>query len=410
MGTCFFNVFLTFISIIIYRPMKRIVPLIFILTIILSGCGSSKKQLQKGNYNAAIEKAVKQLRKDPKDVKQIDILSQSYKVANDQDNERVRFLKMEGKPNNWDEIYLVYKALNDRQSLVRTVTPLNMNGRSVDFPYVDYMPEMVNAKRKAADFYYAHGTELMKSGLKESYRQAFAEFIRAKDYVGDYEGIDNKIQESKYLGMSRVFVSIQNSSILKFPKEFEQDLLVLDLPRLNSDWVEYHTQNLNDNTQYDYFVNVNVKNIAVTPDRTMQKDSVIKRDVEDGFTYVLDKKGNVMRDSLGNDIKLKKYKSLQCALVESVQSKACRIDGDVEVIQMNPNKVLKKDPIGAQSNFEHVSSRALGDIQALTPQLLERTKSSPVPFPTDLEMVVRCSESLKMAINGAIQNNRRFIY
>jgi hypothetical protein len=410
MGTCFFNVFLTFISIIIYRPMKRIVPLIFILTIILSGCGSSKKQLQKGNYNAAIEKAVKQLRKDPKDVKQIDILSQSYKVANDQDNERVRFLKMEGKPNNWDEIYLVYKALNDRQSLVRTVTPLNMNGRSVDFPYVDYMPEMVNAKRKAADFYYAHGTELMKSGLKESYRQAFAEFIRAKDYVGDYEGIDNKIQESKYLGMSRVFVSIQNSSILKFPKEFEQDLLALDLPRLNSDWVEYHTQNLNDNTQYDYFVNVNVKNIAVTPDRTMQKDSVIKRDVEDGFTYVLDKKGNVMRDSLGNDIKLKKYKTLQCALVESVQSKACRIDGDVEVIQMNPNKVLKKDPIGAQSNFEHVSSRALGDIQALTPQLLERTKSSPVPFPTDLEMVVRCSESLKMAINGAIQNNRRFIY
>lgn len=390
--------------------MKRIVPFIFILTIILSGCSSSKKQLQKGNYDAAIDKAVKQLRKDPKDVKQIEILDQSYRVANDQDNERVRFLKMEGRPNNWDEIYLVYKALNDRQSLVRTVTPLNMNGRSLDFPYVDYMPDMVNAKRKAAEFYYAHGNELMKSGLKESYRQAFAEFIRAKQYVGDYEGIDNKIQDAKYQGMSRVFVSIQNSSILKFPKEFEQDLLALDLPSLNSEWVEYHTQNLNNDTQYDYFVNVNVKNIVVSQDQTMQKDSVIKRDVEDGFTYVLDKKGNVMRDTLGNDIKLKKYKTLQCALVESVQSKACRIDGDVEVIQMNPNKVLKKDPIGAQSTFEHISSRALGDTQALTPKLLERTKSSPVPFPSDLEMVMRCSESLKMAIRGAIQNNRRFIF
>ncbi len=42
-----------------------------------------------------------------------------------------------------------------------------MNGRSVDFPYVDYMPDMVNAKRKAADFYYAHGNELMKTGIKE---------------------------------------------------------------------------------------------------------------------------------------------------------------------------------------------------------------------------------------------------
>jgi hypothetical protein len=390
--------------------MKRILPIIFIVTVILSGCGSSKKQLQKGNYDAAIEKAVRSLRKDPKDTKQIDILTQAYNVSNEQDNERIRFLKMEGRPNNWDQIYLVYKSLSDRQSLVRTVTPLSYNGRSVDFPYVDYMPDMVNAKRKAADFYFTHGNELMKSGIKESYRQAFAEFIRAKQYVGDYPEIDNKILDAKTQGMSRVFVSIQNSSILKFPKEFEQDLLQLDLPTLNSEWVEYHTQNLNANTQYDYFVNVNIKNIAVSPDNTAQTDSVIKRDVEDGFTYVLDKKGNVMRDTLGNDIKLKKYKTLQCALVESVQSKACRIDGDVEVVQMNPNKVLKKDPIGAQSTFENVSSRALGDVQALNAKQLERTRKTAVPFPSDMEMVVRCSESLKQAIRGAIQNNRRFIY
>jgi hypothetical protein len=390
--------------------MKKIIPFVFVLTVILSGCGSSKKQLEKGNYDAAIDKAVRELRRDPDDEKQIAILSQSYKVVNDLDNERVRFLKMEGRPNNWDEIYLIYKALNDRQSLVRTVTPLKSKSQTVDFPYVDYVPEMVNAKRKAAEFYFAHGTELMKTNIKENYRQAFAEFVRAKNYVGDYEGIDNKIQEAKYLGMSRVFVSVQNSSIIKFPKEFEQDLLALDLPSLNSEWVEYHTQNLNANTQYDYFVNVNVKNVAVSPDGTSQKDTVIKRDVEDGFTYVLDKKGNVMRDSLGNDIKQKKYKTLQCALIETIQSKACRIDGDVEVIQMNPNKVLKKDPIGAQSAFENVSSRALGDVQALTPKQLERTKTSVVPFPTDIEMVIRCSESLKMAIRGAIQNNRRFIF
>lgn len=389
--------------------MKKVTLFIFVLAIILSGCGSSKKQLEKGNYDAAIQKAVKQLRKDPTDAKQIDILSQGYRVANEQDNERVRILKTEGKANNWDEIYLVYKALNDRQSLVRTVTPLNSNGRSVDFPYVDYVPDMVNAKRKAADFYYAHGNELMKSNIKESYRQAFAEFIRAKDYVGDYEGIDSKIQEAKLQGMSRVFVSIQNSSILKFPKEFEDDLLALDLPRLNSDWVEYYTQNLDENTRYDYFINVNIKNIAVSPDQSVQRDSVIKRDLEDGFSYVLDKKGNVMKDSTGTDIKQKKYKTVQCALVETIQSKACRIDGDIEVIGVNPNKTIKKDPIGAQSNFENISSRALGDLQALNAKQLERTKTAIVPFPTDMDMIIRCSESLKNAIRGAIQNDRRFI-
>ena len=97
-------------------------------------------------------------------------------------------------------------------------------------------------------------------------------------------------------------------------------------------------------------------------------------------------------------------------MTSPARSVSDRIDGDVEVIQMQPNKVLKKDPIGAQSTFENISSRALGDIGALNEQQLARTKSSIVPFPSDIEMVMRCSESLKQAIRGAIQNNRRFIY
>jgi uncharacterized protein YceK len=389
--------------------MKKIVSVSIILILILSGCSSSKKQLEKGNYEAALDKAVKQLRKDNRDTKQISILDKSFKTLSEQDNERIRYLKLEEKPANWDEIYQINKRMSDRQAYVRTVTPLELNGKTIEYPYVDYMPEMVAAKRKSADFYFAHGNELMKNKLKESYRQAYYEFIRARDYVGNYEGIDNKIDDAKYLGMSRVLITLQNKSLIKFDQEFEQDLLSLDLPRLNSEWVEYHTQDLNQNTQYDYFVNVNVRNIIVSPDQTMQKDTVVKKEVEDGFSYQLDKKGNVMKDSLGNDIKTKKYKTLQCALIETIQSKACQINGDVEVIQVNPNKVLKKDPLGAQSDFEYVSARALGDIQALSQAQIEKTKSKAVPFPSDMEMVLRCSDALKQAINGAVQSNKRFI-
>jgi hypothetical protein len=389
--------------------MKRTVSILFIMILILSGCGSSKKQLEKGNYEAALDKAVKQLRRDSRDTKQISILDKSYKTLNEQDNERLRYLKMEEKPANWDEIYQINKKMSDRQAYVRTVTPLELNGQTIEYPYVDYMPEMVAAKRKSADFYYAHGNELMKNKLKENYRQAYYEFVRAKEYMGNYEGIDNKISDAKYLGMSRVLITLQNKSLIKFDKEFEEDLLSLNLPVLNSEWVEYHTQDLDQNIQYDYFVNVNVRNIIVSPDQTMQKDTVVKKDVEDGYNYQLDKKGNVMKDTLGNDIKTKKYKSLQCALIETIQSKTCQINGDVEVIQSNPNKVLKKDPLGAQSDFEYVSARALGDVQALSQAQIEKTKSKAVPFPSDMEMVLRCSDALKQAINGAVQNNKRFI-
>ncbi|MGD0340540.1 MAG: hypothetical protein ABSA76_02365 [Bacteroidales bacterium] len=390
--------------------MKRNLLFIIAIMVILSGCGSSKKQLQKGNYDAAIATAVKQLRKNPQDSKQAATLERSFNIVNDQDNERIKFLKQEGRPQNWDEIYQTYKRMSDRQSLVKTVMPLSVGTRSVDFPYVDYISEMVAAKRKSADYYFAHGNELMKSNLKDSYRQAYAEFLRAKDYVGDYEGIDNKIQEAKNLGMSRVFVSLQNSTMLKFPQDFEADLLNVDLQSLNSEWVEYYTTNLDSNTQYDYFINVNVRNIAVSPDQTSNNDQVVKKEVEDGFTYQLDKKGNVMRDSLGNDIKIKKYKTLQCALISTLQTKTCEITGDIETIQANPNKLLKKDPIGAQSNFQNVSSRAVGDIEALSKEQVDKTKTQIIPFPSDIDMVIRCSESLKNAIRGSIQANRRLIF
>jgi hypothetical protein len=391
------------------RNMKRNLLFLIAIIMILSGCASSKKQLEKGNYDASIATAVKQLRKDPKDSKQADILERSFNIVNEQDNERIKFLKLEGKPQNWDEIYQTYKRMSDRQTMVRTVMPLNIGTRSVEFPYVDYMSEMVAAKRKSADYYFAHGNELMKNNIKDSYRQAYAEFVRAKDYVGDYEGIDNKIQEARYLGMSRVFVVLQNTTMLKFPPEFEADLLNVDPQALNSDWVEYHTTNLDGNTQFDYIINVNIRNISVSPDQTSTEDQVVKKDIEDGYSYKLDKNGNVMKDSLGNDIKLKKYKTLQCALISTLQTKTCQITGDIETIQMNPNKLLKKDPIGAQSNFHNVSSRAVGDQGALDAGQLEKTKTQIIPFPSDIDMVIRCSESLKNAIRGSMQLNRRLI-
>ena len=392
------------------RLMKRNLLLILALTIILSGCGSSKKQLEKGNYDSAIASAVKQLRKDSDDEKQIEILHRSYTIANEQDNERIRFLKVEGRPQNWDEVYQIYKRMSDRQSLVRTVLPLSLGNKTVEFPYVDYMNEMIAAKRKSADYYFAHGNELMKNKTKDSYRQAYTEFVRAKDYVGDYENIDNRIREAHDLGMSRVYVTINNTTLINFPQEFQEDILSVDLQALNTEWVEYYTLDLDKNVQYDYLINVNIRNIAVSPDQTAQLDSVIKRDIEDGFTYQLDSKGNVMKDTAGNDIKIKKYKTLQCALISTLQTKSCAIEGDIETIQENPTKLLKKDPIGARSTFENVSARAVGDIGALNARRLQKTKAQIVPFPSDIEMVIRCSESLKQAIRGSIQSNRRLIF
>jgi len=390
--------------------MKRTFAIVFVSALLMAGCGSSKKQLESGNYDAAINKAVTEIRKNPKSSKDIETLERAMDIAIEQDNERIRYLKMEGRANAWDEIYLIYKKMSDRQSMVRTVTPIEYEGRTIQWPYVDYMQEMVEAKKKAADFYYAHGTELMENGTKDSYRQAYNEFVRATEYVGDgYEGIDQMMQEARYLGISRVYVTVKNFSSVNFPDEFEAELLALDLPRLNSEWVEYYTSIPQNDTQFDYLVNVNVRTVGVSPDRQFQRDTLVKRTVEDGFDYVKDERGNVRKDSLGNDIKVKKYKELQCALIRTFQIKECIIEGDVEMLSLYPEKTIKKEPIGATSNFDHISARAIGDENALSDDQKRMLKSEVVEFPTDLDMVIMCTENLKTAIRGFMEMNKRYI-
>jgi len=389
--------------------MKRTIGILFVAAMLLSGCGSSKKQLETGNYDAAISKAVAELRKKPDSGKDIETLERAMNIALEQDNERIRFLKMEGRANAWDEIYVIYKKMSDRQAAVRTVTPIRYQGRSIEWPYVDYMQEMVDAKKKAADFYYEHGQELMKNNTKESYRQAYAEFARARDYMGDYPNIDQMMQESHYLGISRAWVTVKNYSAIQFPEEFEKELLALDFPRLNKEWVEYHITMPDNDTQIDYQININLRTIAVSPDRQYQRDTLVKATVEDGFEYVKDARGNVMKDSLGNDIKVKKFKELQCALIQTVQAKECVIQGDVEMLSFYPERTIKKEPIGARSNFEHISARAIGDVNALSEEQKKMLQSQPVQFPMDIDMVIMCTENLKTAIRGFMQANRRYI-
>jgi hypothetical protein len=388
--------------------MKKIAYLLAI--IIVTSCASSKKQLQKGNYDAAIEKSVKKLIKKPDDKDEILILDKAYNIANEQDLSRVKYLKLESNPGRWDEILNHYIRLKNRQTRVRTVLPLRMPRRTIDYEYFDYDREIVEAKHNAAEFFFVHGQKLMGNNNKESYREAYYEFRKVKEYWGDYQNIDQLLNESHYLGMTRVLVTIENKTHLKLSEEFKKDLLAINHAALNSEWVEYHIRHLDDNINYDFLVYISLKIIDVSPELVKEKDYIEKKKVEDGFDYALDQNGNVMRDTAGNDIKIKKYKNLQCTVIETVQQKSVNIAGDVEIIETNPEKLIKKDAIGAETYFEHLSARAIGDLGALTSDTRKLVESDPVPFPDDVLLIMQCSETLKLAIRDILRRNRRYIY
>jgi hypothetical protein len=247
----------------------------------------------------------------------------------------------------------------------------------------------------------------MEGKTKDSYRQANYELRKARDYSGDsYFDLAQLISQTREMGISRVLVSSMNKTILNLPADFMDGLVAVNANELNSEWVEYYTRKMDKEPNYDYYIDIILQNIEVSPDVVQDKDAIEKKTVDNGFEYVLDSKGNVMRDTAGNDIKIKKYKEIQCTLIETHQLKDCIIKGEIEFSSANPQTLIKKQPIGANMHFEHVSARAVGDVNALSPEKRQLIEMKPVPFPDDIRMVVDCTEALKKAINEAIQYNR----
>ena len=389
--------------------MKKIL-LLLTAAFLLGGCGSTTKKMQQGNYDAVIDKTTKKLIRKP-DAEDAAEMDRAYRLANERDMERIRYLVAENNPDNYDEVFHRYNMLKERQRRVRTVTPLEVDGKRYEYDYVDYNAEMIAAKKKAADFFFSNGKGLLENALqKNDYRDAYYQLIKAKDYSGgQFESIDEMIYEARMKGISRVIVEVANRTPLKIPQQVLEDLTAFDTQGLGNEWVEYHFKHVDEDASYDYSVLVKLLTIGVSPDEVKDNDEIFEKKIEDGFDYALDGNGNVMKDTAGNDIKIIKYKQITCTLIETQQFKSVEIKGEVEIYSSNPDRLIQKTPFGANNTFEHSSARAVGDLEALTEEALQKTKQEKIPFPTDVDMVMTCTETIKPAIRDAIYANRQHI-
>ncbi len=389
--------------------MRKIVTLLF-AALLLAGCGSTTKNLQMGNYDAVIDKNVKKLIKKP-DAEVAAEMDRAYRLANERDLERIKYLKTENNPDSYDEIFNRYNMLKERQRQVRVVTPLTIGGNTYNYEYVDYDAEMVASKRKAADYFYNNGKGLLENALqKEDYRQAYYQLAKASEYSGgQFNDIDALIYDARMKGVSRVIVDVNNQSPLQLPLQVEEDLTSFDTRGLDNEWVEYHFKHVDESINYDYAVSVKLVSILVSPDLVTDTDEIFNKKIADGFEYVLDANGNVMKDTAGNDVKLQKFKDITCTLIETRQFKTVEIKGEVEIMSLEPQRLIQQEPFGASNQFEHFSARSIGDEGALTEEALAMTQQEKLPFPTDVEMVLMCTETIKPAIRNAIYANRQYI-
>ena len=386
--------------------MKRILFLL-IIAIAFSSCMSSKNMLNKGYYDMAIEKTVKKIKRKPQKGKEIAILKDAYRLANQKDNERIAFLRKEGRPDIWDDVFSTLSVMKNRQNIIRTLPTDILN--KIGYQYIDYDQEIIAAKQKAAEYFYAHALSLLERNEKLAARQAYDELMKVKSYYPSYKDVDQKLITAKNLGMSYVIFVMKNGTPIPLPPDFENELTKISLYELNNFWTNFDTREVKDRA-YDYAIMVNMKNINVSPEQDKEIERTETKKVEDGYQYVLDSKGNVMKDSLGNDIKIQKFKDIQCFVTEHKLHKQSIISGSIDFMNLSNGQLMKSAPITSEYFFDYSWVIAKGDMNAASEETKKLLKNKPVPFPDSFGMLLNTGQILKNMTKDIIWNNKTMFY
>ncbi len=381
--------------------------ILLIILLLFANCHSSTHYLKHAQFESAVYKSVSKLRKKSTKTKEINVLREAFTKANQADIERINFLRSSGEPDIWDNIFSRYNALKNRQLQVQTLPTNVLN--AINFLPVNYDAEVTIAKQKAAEYFYAHASQLLEKNNKQSARLAYNELLKVKQYYSDYRDTDAKLQQALLNGRSNILFKIQNQANIIVPQNFEQELLKISMDDMNTLWMNYNTRAI-ENVDYDYSILLNLKEIAVSPEQVREESYTDQKEITDGFKYKLDAKGNVMKDTAGNDIKIPIIKIITCKMVITKQRKSAIIRGTLDYINNRTGQLIKTDPLVAETFFENDAAAPYGDLNALSSASRNLLNTGHfIPFPSNPDIIMQAAMRLKDMTKSIIWNNKNII-
>ena len=375
-------------------------------------CNSVKrtqKFVAQGDYNQAIELAVKKLQKD-KGAKEYDahisILEEAYLKAKDEDMRHITFLKKENTHSGAKEIYYTYLDLQSRQDLIRPLLPLYSNemGRKANFVFSDYTNDLLAAKDAYIKSLYQEAIVYMQRNTKQDYRSAFNVLCELDEVQPNYKDVFQLKEEAHFQGTEFVFVSLNNHTGQFIPFRLEQDLLDFNTYNLNNFWTEYHSRREN-TIKYDLGIDLNFQTIQISPERISDRQYTRNQRIKDGYDYRRDRAGNIVRDSLGNPIKIDKYINVSATVYITTQEKAVFVGGTVVYKDLNKRQRIKSFPLSSEFVFENAFATFRGDQRALTVEDRNLLGNHFLPFPNNEQMVFDAGRDIKERFKEILRDN-----
>ena len=383
---------------------------IFILLFIFSSCSTTRKiknDIASGNYDKAITESISKIKTIKNKKKKDDyflILNETYYKAIDNDLSKIDHLINDGNPELYKDIYQTYLLLNERQNKIKPIIPLKSDNKKINFNFFNYDKQIIEYRYKTSEYLYNTAKYLMKNNLKSNYKEAYYLLTYIEEINPNFNKTRNLIQECIDKGRHNILVEIFNNSDKIIPEKLENDILDFETYGLKSLWQSFYSKRTRLEINYDYKISLIFKNIEFSPEIMNEKEKNVEKRIKDGLKYLLDDNGNVVKDSLGNDIKIDNIITVRAKTIEFRQTKAAKIIAQVQIVNLKTNELVDKFPLSSEFIFENIFIEFSGDRRALNSRQKRLSKNKFLPYPSNELLTYNNSNTIKGKLKYIVSN------
>lgn len=336
------------------------------LSILIVGCTTGKNALQKGDYDAAVSKAVDRLRSSPQNKEAMQVLPEAFDLAIKTHLRKIDEAKTSTDALKWENIMSRYQKINQLSDEVNACPScLNL----VPNP-PKYVKEFEDSRYKAAEARYLLGERSLRENNRQSAKVAYQHFVKAQSLYPSLKGVKEKIEDAYWAAVLKVVVqpAIINSNTYRLSNQYFQEQIANYLATYKGNtFVRFYSE-------------------EEAAARNVRADQLIELHFDDfivGQTYVKERVEKLQRDSvvIGEDRRGKIYGTVKATY--SVFEKQVSSSGllNFAVVDLSTNKLLRNQKIAGTYVWKDVWASFKGDERALDKQQLALTRKREIMPP-----------------------------
>ncbi len=358
------------------------------LGLLVLGCSSGRKLLEKGDYDAAVYQAASRLQRDTNNPRALKTLRQAYQYAEEYHLDRIDNAKLSADPMKWERLIGEYEALNSLMDAVKSCPSC----RQVVVTNSRFVVEIEEARKYAAEARYNRAMQYLSENNRESAKKAYFDFEKAESLSPGYRDARLKLNEAYQAALLRVVVEPVgvNRGLYELSNEYFQDKIYEYLTHYESrSFVKFYTQTEAEKTK-------------LVPDHVL---SLGFDDFNVGQTYVKERVEDLKRDSVkvgtqdGKDV----YGTVKAKY--SLFEKTITSGGllNMQVIDWKTKKTIAHEKIPGTFVWRDEWASYKGDDRALSDAQKRLTRKKEVYPPAPQDLFIEFTKPIYSQLTGRIQ-------